>query len=54
MRDIWCCFVSERVDFADKMGDCGLDSIRRTNRICDFFFEKLVMRKYDVDIMGVE
>lgn len=22
--DVWCCFVLESMDFADKMGDCGL------------------------------
>lgn len=38
MRDVWWCFVSESTDFVDKMGDCGLDGIRRTNRICDFLW----------------
>ena len=36
MHDIWCCFVPESMDFADKMGNYRLDGIRRTNRICDF------------------
>ncbi len=36
MSDDWYCFGPESTDFADKMGGYGLDSIRRTNRICDF------------------
>ena len=35
MNDIWCCFVLESTDFADKMRDYGRNNTRWTGGVCD-------------------
>lgn len=44
-RDIWCFAVLFGTDFADEIAWDGLDDIRRTYGICDFWQEKFVMGK---------